>query len=115
MQNPAFWIRAIHRARALSVDIDSRPDAFANVVAWSKVYRHSFWREKVLTYPEGVIWEDQQTAARSYLEARYFDILEFPIVRWRQRTGGASPSPSGTQRKAICASASSKLLPCSRS
>ncbi|QTX05254.1 glycosyltransferase family 2 protein [Agromyces archimandritae] len=86
---PGRWVQEAHRVERLATTLDAFPGIQANVVACSKVYRRTFFDRTVKAFPEGVVWEDQLPATRSYLHGR-FDVLTAPIIRWRVRTDGSS-------------------------
>lgn len=86
------WIRAAHHVRRIGTDLASSPDILVNAVAWSKCYRRSFWDETGLTFPVGVLYEDQVVSAEAYARARSFDVLTKPLYNWRVRSDGSSIS-----------------------
>jgi CDP-glycerol glycerophosphotransferase len=64
----------------------------ADVFAWNKVYRRSFWDAAGLSFPTDVRYEDQPTLTRALLAASAFDVLEEPVYLWRVRSDGSSIS-----------------------
>ena len=88
----APWIRAIHSAARVGVNIDDAPDALANAIMCSKVYRTEFWHRLGLSFVEGIIYEDQQVSAEAYARAHAFDILTTPVYNWRMRLDRSSIS-----------------------
>ncbi|HEX7739035.1 MAG TPA: hypothetical protein VF426_05250, partial [Marmoricola sp.] len=63
-----------------------------NAVAWSKVYRRSFYDAAGLRFPEGLVYEDQPVSSRAYARAAAFDVLPDAGVVWRTRADGSSLS-----------------------
>lgn len=79
-----------HLEERLSVTIEEAPLALADVFAWNKVFRTSFWRDAGLAFPEGVRYEDQPTLTRAFLLARRFDLLTDVVYVWRLRGDNSS-------------------------
>jgi len=84
-------MRANHRVPLSGVRIDDAPLLLADVFAWNKVYRRSFWDEHGLRFPEHVSYEDQPVLTKALVSAR-FDSLVEPVYRWRVRDDGSSIS-----------------------
>ena len=90
--NAAPWITALHQRAAVGTNAQASPHLLANAVAWSKVYRRSFWDEAGLVFPVGVKYEDQPVSAAAYAAATSIDVLSGRSVRWRAREDGSSIS-----------------------
>lgn len=90
------WIAAATTPERVGTTIDEHPQASANIVAWSKVSRHDFWKRCGLRFPEGKLYEDQIVAQTMYAHARRFDVVPDVIAHWRVRADGSSI----TQREA---------------
>lgn len=88
----APWIRAIHAVERVGVNVDEAPDALANAIMCSKVYRTDFWHRLGLSFVEGIIYEDQQVSAEAYARAHAFDVLTTPVYNWRMRLDRSSIS-----------------------
>jgi glycosyltransferase involved in cell wall biosynthesis len=84
-------MRQNHRAALASVRIDDAPLLLADVFAWNKVFRRSFWDEHGLAFPERVSYEDQPTITQALVHAR-IDSLTDPVYLWRVRADGSSIS-----------------------
>lgn len=89
---PGPWILAAHSRRRQGITLDDFPDILVNAVAWSKVYDREFFDRAGLTFPEGVLYEDQPVSAAAYMAARTFDVLPDQLVNWRERDDGQSIS-----------------------
>jgi CDP-glycerol glycerophosphotransferase len=85
INRPAAWIVGAHRVERLRTTLVAFPAIQVNAVAWSKIYRTSFFRTAVGGYPEDIAFEDQEPATLAYARARAFDVLAEPVVRWRSR------------------------------
>jgi CDP-glycerol glycerophosphotransferase len=81
-----------HARAAYGVTLADQPLILADVFAWNKVYRRSFWDATGLDFPVGVRYEDQPTLTRALLAAPSFDVLTAPVYRWRIRSDGSSIS-----------------------
>ncbi|MFK4729848.1 CDP-glycerol glycerophosphotransferase family protein [Agromyces mediolanus] len=92
-EHPAgSWIYEAHAEERLGARLADDPSIQVNAVAWSKVYRTSFWREHGLSFPEGILYEDQPVSTRAYALADGFDVLTHPAINWRVRDDGSSIS-----------------------
>lgn len=90
--NAAPWIRAAHAETRLATTVEEFPQAMVNAVAWSKVYRREFWDATGLSFPEGVLYEDQPVSTRAFAAARTFDLLAQSPYLWREREDASSIS-----------------------
>ena len=86
------WVRGIHSVPRHGVNIDDFPDALANAIICSKVFRRQFWDRLGLSFVEGIIYEDQQVSAEAYARAHAFDVLTTPLYFWRYRADRSSIS-----------------------
>ena len=85
-------MRENHQRTAHGVRLDDAPLMLADVFAWNKVYRRSFWDAHDLSFPVGVRYEDQPTLTKALVAASRFDVLAEPVYRWRVRSDGSSIS-----------------------
>lgn len=83
-------MRANHEQPRAGVRIDEAPLFLADVFAWNKVFRRSFWDQHALEFPS-VRYEDQPTMTQALVRAR-FDSLVEPVYQWRVRDDGTSIS-----------------------
>lgn len=84
-------MRENHDVEHIAIQIEDAPLLLADVFAWNKVYRRSFWDEHRLAFPEDVRYEDQPAITRALVHAR-IDSLTEPVYRWRVRDDGTSIS-----------------------
>lgn len=87
---PGRWILQAHAKLRHRTTVTEFPDILVNAVAWSKVYTHDFWKRAGLSFPEGVLYEDQYVSAEAYLKSRSIDVLPEQLVNWRIRDDGQS-------------------------
>lgn len=93
LAHPAgWWIKAAHARERIGTNLDEYPEIQVNAVAWSKVYRRSFYDSAELHFPEGVLYEDQPVSARAFARARAFDVHPHIGVHWRMRDNRSSIS-----------------------
>ena len=85
-------MRENHQQQRLSVDVEAAPLVLADVFAWNKVFRRSFWDQTQLAFPEDVRYEDQPAMTRALVAARGIDVLTEPVYLWRVRSDGSSIS-----------------------
>jgi glycosyltransferase involved in cell wall biosynthesis len=81
-----------HQESAYRRTVEQAPLLLADVFAWNKVYRRSFWDANALSFPAGVRYEDQPTLTRAFVAASAFDVLADPVYLWRVRSDGTSIS-----------------------
>ncbi|MGY1691167.1 bifunctional glycosyltransferase/CDP-glycerol:glycerophosphate glycerophosphotransferase [Geodermatophilus sp. SYSU D01105] len=86
------WIREVHAEARPRVTLEEFPGVLVNAVAWSKVYRRSFWDAAGLRFQEGVLYEDQAVSAEAYAKASAFDVLPDVLYDWRVREDRSSIS-----------------------
>lgn len=89
------WTAAATDPQRLGTTIIEHPRASANIVAWSKISRTTFWSD--LLFPEGVAYEDQIVAQQMYTRASAFDVIPDTVVHWRLRADGTSLSQGKSQ------------------
>ena len=85
-------MRENHARSTEAATVEDLPLMLADVFAWNKVYRRSFWDAAGLSFPVDVRYEDQPTLTRALVEAKSFDVLADPVYRWRIRSDGTSIS-----------------------
>ena len=84
---------------ATGVRIDEAPLLLADVFAWNKVYRRSFWDAARAALPRGVRYEDQPALTRGAGRAP-------GSTRWSSRStggGSATTAPRSASSAATCA------------
>lgn len=86
------WIQDAHRVRRTRISATDFPEILVNAVAWSKVYRRSFWDRMGTTFPVGALYEDQPVSAVAYAVARSVDVLPDVLINWRDREDASSIS-----------------------
>lgn len=85
-------MRENHQHQRLAVSVDQVPLVLADVFAWNKVFRRSFWDRAGLAFPEEVRYEDQPAMTRALVAADRIDLLADPVYLWRVRSDGSSIS-----------------------
>ncbi|MGZ8750613.1 MAG: glycosyltransferase family 2 protein, partial [Pseudonocardia sp.] len=85
-------MRTNHEERLTGVRIDEAPLLLADVFAWNKVFRRSFWDGHGLQFPGGRMrYEDQPAITGALVRARIDSLVE-PVYQWRVREDGSSIS-----------------------
>ncbi len=62
----------------------------ADVFAWNKLFRRTFFDRAVGAFPEGIRYEDQEPSAKAYSSAAAFDVLHEVVYSWYIRGDGTS-------------------------
>ncbi|QTV79858.1 glycosyltransferase family 2 protein [Microbacterium sp. NIBRBAC000506063] len=94
------WVAASTAPARLGTTVHAHPAASGNIVAWSKLSRSDFWRER--RFPEGVAYEDQIVAQEMYTQARAFDVIPDVVVHWRVREDGTSITQGKGRLPVLC-------------
>lgn len=81
-----------HRETRLGLTLDEAPLMLADVFAWNKVFRRSFWDRAGLAFPPGLLYEDQPAMTEAFLAARTFDVLADDVYHWSVRENQSSLS-----------------------
>ena len=79
-----------HRDDLQGVNVRAVPLVLADVFAWNKLFRRSFWDRAGVAFPEGTRYEDQPAMTRAFLQARSFDVLTETVYWWRVREDRSS-------------------------
>ena len=85
-------MRANHEQPLTGVRIDEAPLLLADVFAWNKVFRRSFWDAHDLMFPGGRMRYEDQPAMTTALVLARIDSLVEPVYQWRVRDDGSSIS-----------------------
>lgn len=86
------WARAVHGKDVQGATLASLPDAMRDILACNRVYRRTFWDERVRAFPEGMVFEDHVPMLRALLGGSRFDVLAQVTYRWRRREDRGSSS-----------------------
>ncbi|MDR7083952.1 CDP-glycerol glycerophosphotransferase [Arthrobacter ginsengisoli] len=105
-----LWAAEVHKSDRIGVTLGEFPEILQDVFAWNKVFRRSFWDENVRSFPEGVLYEDQEATARAYARSSGFDVLSEVVYDWRIRQDRSSI----TQQKDNIVDLADRLLVASR-
>ena len=96
-------IRQAHAERRLGVTVEDFPEVMVNAVAWSKVYRRTFWDQAGLSYPVGKLYEDQPVSMAAFARATAFDVVPTVGVSWRIRQERTSISQASYTSRNLAA------------
>lgn len=102
---PGQWIRDLHETARYGIRLTDDPRLLDNAIACSKVFRTSFLIDNKIEFPEGVLYEDQQTTALAYAWASSINVHPFPLLRWRLRADGSSITQQSAQASNLAARA----------
>lgn len=87
-----WWGPIVHGQRREAIGIDDFPDAMLDVIACNRMFRRSFWVERVGGFEGGAAYEDHVPMVVAYVRARSFDVLRRPTYVWQIRPSGDSTS-----------------------
>ncbi len=90
------WRAELH-APAVLDGIGERPELIADTVSVNKIYRRDWLLERGITFPEGLLYEDQLFTMRAYAEAGRIAVLDQSVYRWHVEK--AAEELSITQRR----------------
>jgi CDP-glycerol glycerophosphotransferase (TagB/SpsB family) len=93
------WARRSNADRRLAVELDDFPEAVANLLPGTRVFRRSFWDAQQLSFAENSDHSDIITIVQSMLAARTFDIIPTVVYRWGWREDGRSLLQQGLRDK----------------
>lgn len=71
-----------HQVERLGITIEDQPLMLADVFAWNKMYRRSFWDSVGVTFALGLSYQDQPALTRVLLAASRFDVLPDVVYEW---------------------------------
>ncbi len=83
-------MRRNHHVERLGIRLEDQPLLLADVFAWNKVFRRSFWDEVDLRWAPGMLYQDQPTLTRAFLRAGRIDVLTDVVYEWLVRPDGTS-------------------------
>lgn len=86
------WILKAHETLKQRTTLSEHPAIMANIIAMPKLYRRSFLQENDLTFVPGILYEDQDFAARVYTRAKAIDVVPDLVYHWYVRDDGSSIS-----------------------
>lgn len=75
------WRAELHDVATLH-GLGDRPELIADTVSVNKIYRRSWLLEHGITFPEGLLYEDQLFTIRAYAEAERIAVLDETVYRW---------------------------------
>ena len=75
------WRVEVHEPGVLH-GIADRPELIADTVSVNKMYRRSWLRERGITFPDGLLYEDQLFTMRCYAEADRIAVLDLTVYHW---------------------------------
>lgn len=104
------WAQTVHSENKYGITLEEHPEILTNVFAWNKIFLKSFWDKHDFNFPEGIVYEDQETTARAYNVAQGFDVLSAVVYDWRIRDDRTSI----TQQKNNIKDLNDRLLVISR-
>ena len=79
-----------HRTDIFGTTLMNHPDLLYDSVAWNKLFRAGFFRERVGDFPVGKLYEDMLPVTRAFLATDAVDVLSRPVYVWRMRESGTS-------------------------
>ncbi|MDJ0314929.1 CDP-glycerol glycerophosphotransferase family protein [Arthrobacter sp. H35-D1] len=79
------WAKVVHSQDRLKITLSEFPEILQDVFAWNKVFVKDFWDSELISFPEGILYEDQEITTRAYVRSRSFDVLHAVVYDWRIR------------------------------
>ena len=84
------WAEKLHSEPQYGITVDDCPEILQDVFACNKLFRRAFWEANIVSFPEGVLYEDQETTAKAYLFSNAFDVINEVVYDWRIRSDNSS-------------------------
>lgn len=84
------WAEKLHSEPKHGIKIEDCPEILQDVFACNKLFRKTFWETHIMRFPEGVLYEDQETTAKAYLRSSKFDVIKAVVYDWRIRSDNSS-------------------------
>lgn len=85
-----LWAEKLHSKPRIAITAEECPEILQDVFACNKLFRRSFWNTHVESFPENVLYEDQETTAKAYLRSQKFDVITEVVYDWRIRSDNSS-------------------------
>ncbi|MDN3482262.1 bifunctional glycosyltransferase family 2 protein/CDP-glycerol:glycerophosphate glycerophosphotransferase [Arthrobacter sp. APC 3897] len=84
------WAERLHAEPQHGISVEDCPGILQDVFACNKLFRKTFWDLNIGQFPEGVLYEDQETTAKAYLLSTKFDVVKEVVYDWRIRSDNSS-------------------------
>lgn len=99
------WASALHR-RAFTdaveiMHITTHPQLINDTTSWNKLFKKSFYDEKKLFWPEGIIYEDIPVTIPAHYMADHVAYLDQVVYKWRVRDSVSGGDSLTQQRTAL--------------
>ena len=88
--SPPGWHRIVFGRRRLGTRIEEFPAALFDVLACNRMFRRSFWLDRVEPFRGGIAYEDHVPMVSAFLRAERFDVITEVCYHWRIRADGSS-------------------------
>lgn len=92
----ARWRAEVHEPATLT-GIGERPELIADTVSVNKLYRRSWLLDRGITFPDGLLYEDQLFTMQCYAEAARIAVIDRTVYSWSVER--AAEDLSITQRR----------------
>ncbi|MCW2781077.1 MAG: putative glycosyltransferase/glycerophosphotransferase [Marmoricola sp.] len=79
------WTRTVHASDRIGTTLEEFPNAMQDIIACNRMFKTSFWREKVGDFRGHIAYEDHVPMLTAYVRAAKFDILSEITYNWRIR------------------------------
>jgi len=91
----------VHDLDRVAVTIEEFPTAMHDVGSFNRLYRRSFWLQRVGGYPEGTHYGESLATVTAFLRAASFDVLKAVTYRWHLRADRRSIVQGRTDREQL--------------
>jgi CDP-glycerol glycerophosphotransferase len=93
------WSSQLHARTRRRVRVDDVPDVMMDIIAGNRIFKTSFWRERIGEFPTEMVYEDHRVMVTALIRATCFDLLSAVTYLWRVRSDGASISQQKMNRQ----------------
>jgi len=77
-----IWRPELHRSDRMVASLEDEPDLLYDTISVNKIYSRSFLARHSITFPPGLLFEDQVFTLQCFLQAKRIGILQTCVYIW---------------------------------
>ena len=94
-----IWWPELHSESRVVNQLSDCTDLLYDTISVNKIYRRDFLRDHSITFPEGLLFEDQLFTLEAYLAATKIGIIAEVVYRWNVLRGDTTQSITQSRRE----------------